>query len=60
MKLEEKVLYFALRVSEEYPPVDIYETEKAYFFLMAALDYLAGMTDHYATEINRKILGLGV
>lgn len=31
MKLLEKVIYFGVKFTEEYPPVDIYETEKAYF-----------------------------
>ncbi|RME68950.1 MAG: Hsp20/alpha crystallin family protein [Nitrospirae bacterium] len=32
MELLEKVIYFGVKFTEEYPPVDIYETEKAYFF----------------------------
>lgn len=31
-----------------------------YTGLMMVMDYITGMTDHYATEINRKILGLGM
>jgi dGTPase len=31
-----------------------------YNALMLALDYVTGMTDHYATEINRKIIGINL
>lgn len=42
-----------------------YETKKAdpnkaYYYLMTVLDYIAGMTDHYATLVNKQILGLGI
>ncbi len=34
MQLVEKVIYFGVSITEEdYPPVDIYETEEAYFFV---------------------------
>ncbi|WP_316899079.1 dGTP triphosphohydrolase [Pseudodesulfovibrio indicus] len=31
----------------------------AYGVIMALVDYISGMTDHYATELCRKFLGLG-
>ena len=30
-----------------------------YRLVMAVVDYISGMTDHYATELCRKFLGLG-
>lgn len=34
------------------------EPSLLYFALMLMLDYITGMTDHYATEINKKIIGI--
>ena len=34
--------------------------ESIYHYLMIVVDYIAGMTDQYATLINRQILGLGL
>ena len=31
-----------------------------YFALMLMLDYITGMTDHYASSINKKILGIDI
>ncbi len=35
------------------------DQNKLYEILIIMLEYICGMTDHYATEFNRKILGLG-
>ncbi len=36
------------------------DSSKFYYGLMLAVDYITGMTDQYATSINKKILGLDV
>jgi len=33
MQLIEKVIYFGYKIAEDYPPVDIYETDTAYFII---------------------------
>jgi dGTPase len=35
------------------------ENDCAYRMMMASLDYITGMSDHYATEMSRKLFGLG-
>lgn len=38
---------------------DILQREKSrYWMCMAALDYVSGMSDHYAAEMSRKFMGL--
>ena len=34
------------------------DTKYLYYGLMLTLDYITGMTDQYATSINKKILGI--
>ncbi|MBG0791467.1 MAG: dNTP triphosphohydrolase [Desulfovibrionaceae bacterium] len=35
------------------------DEQYAYRLVMAIVDYISGMTDHYATDLCRKLLGLG-
>lgn len=41
------------------PELKLGDQNKLYEILIIMLEYICGMTDHYATEFNRKILGLG-
>jgi dGTPase len=43
-------------IPQDFKPGD---QNKRYELLVIMLEYICGMTDHYATEFNRKILGLG-
>ena len=36
------------------------QTEKQYYKVLNALDFLSGMTDEYATEIYRRLKGISI
>jgi len=38
---------------------DIFKGKRLYEIIMLFLDYIVGMTDNYATDINKQLIGLG-
>ena len=41
-------------------PFSTPDDKNLYYGLMLMLDYITGMTDHYATSLNKKILGINI
>ncbi|OIQ49582.1 Deoxyguanosinetriphosphate triphosphohydrolase [Pseudodesulfovibrio hydrargyri] len=55
--INERVLALLNRENIEIIPGE--DIRSLYLIIMAIVDYISGMTDHYATDLCRKFLGLG-